>query len=208
MQDKYEIFAEKGLATIFDGALVPNINQTTNEVNNYKVIGYRLESVRSEKVRVIVRQPEDANGVYVATVYLDGVRRKGKNTSSVFFPRHWTKDEVTDAIFEAYQNKVVKNVTDNQYIGKTSSEMHIILWLDGNNKVIDAMPFRDAVKEFNRKKKAKATCKICGQHKHYVCLEHHNPPKKPTGIKRILKRSRYYSRKIYYNLTKNLGLRE
>jgi hypothetical protein len=102
----------------------------------------------------------------------------------------------------------VKNVTDNQYIGKTSREMHIILWLDATNKVIDAMPFRDAVKEFNCRKKAKATCKICGQHKHYVCLEHHNPSKKPTGIKRILKRSRYYSRKIYYNLTKNLGLRE
>jgi hypothetical protein len=208
MQDKFEIFADKGLSIIFDGALLPNINQTTNEVNNYKVIGYRLESTGTEKVRVICRMPEDSNGVYTATVYLDGVRRKGKNTSSVFFPRHWTKDEVTDAIFEAYQNRIVKNVADNQYIGKTSMEMHIFLWLDEKDKVTDAMPFRDAVKEFNRRKKAKATCKICGQHKHYVCLEHHNPPKKPTGIKRILKRSRYYSRKIYYNLKRNLGLLE
>jgi hypothetical protein len=208
MQEKYEIFADKGLSIIFDGALLPNINQTTNEVNNYKVIGYRLESVRSEKVRVIVRQPEDVNGVYVATVYLDGFRRKGKSTSSVFFPRHWTKDEVTDAIFESYQNRTLKNVLDRQYIGKTSREMHVILWLDENNKVIDAMPFRDAVKEFNRRKKAKAICKICSEPKHYVCLECHNPLKKPTGLKRILKRSRYYSRKIYYNLTRNLGLRE
>jgi hypothetical protein len=206
MQDKYEIFAEKGLSTIFDGALLPNINQTTNEVNNYRVIGYRLESTRTEKVRVICRMPEDSNGVYTATIFFDGVRRRGKSTTSVFFPRHWMKDEVVDAIFEAYQNRIVKNVADNQYIGKTSKEMHIFLWLDEKDKVTDAMPFRDAVKEFKRRRKAKATCKICGEHKHYVCLERHNPPKKPTGFKRILKRSRYYSRKIYYNLAENLGL--
>jgi hypothetical protein len=212
MQDKYEIFAEKGLTTIFDGALLPNINQTTNEVNNYRVIGYRLESIRTEKVQVICRMPEDSNGVYTAGVVLDGVRRRGKSTSSVFFPKHWTKDEVTDAIFEAYQNRIVKNVADNQYIGKTSKEMHIFLWLDGEDKVTDAMPFRDAVIELNRRlnrrRRASATCGICGQYKHYVCLERHNPRKKQTGFKRILKRSRYYSRKIYYNLAKNLGLLE
>jgi len=208
MQEKYEIFAGKGLSNIFDGALLPNVNKTTDQVNNYKVIGYRLESTRPENVRIINREPEDVNGVYAATVIFDGVKRRGRTKASTFFPRHWTKDEVTGAIFEAFQNKIVKNIIDRQYIGKTSREMHVILWLDEDEKVIDAMPFRDAVMERNRRKRAKATCKICGNHKHYVCLEHHNPPKKPTGIKRILKRSRYYSRKIYYNLAKNLGLIE
>jgi hypothetical protein len=206
MQDKYEIFAEKGLTTIFDGALLPNINQTTNEVNNYRVIGYRLESIRRENVRVISRQPEDSNGIYTATVFFDGVRRKGKSKSSVFFPRHWSKDEVIEAIFEAYQNRIVRKVSDKQYIGKTSKEMHVFLWLDEADKVIDAMPFRDAILVLNNRIRAKSICKICGQSKHYVCLEHHNPPRKATGFKRILKRSRYYSRKIYYNLAENLGL--
>jgi hypothetical protein len=208
MQDKYEIFAEKGLTTIFDGALLPNINQTTNEVNNYRVIGYRLESIRHENVRVISRQPEDSNGIYTATVFFDGVRRKGKSKSSVFFPRYWSKDEVIEAIFEAYQNRIVRKVSDNQYIGKTSKEMHVFLWLDEADKVIDAMPFRDAVIEKNRSRKAKATCKVCGLSKNYVCLECHNPRNKLTGIKRILKKSMYYSRKIYYNLARNLGLIE
>jgi hypothetical protein len=208
MQDKFEIFADKGLSIIFDGALLPNVNKITNQVNNYKVIGYRLESTRRENVRVINREPEAVNGAYVATIFFDGIRRKGKSGSSVFFPHCWTKDEVISAIYEAYQDRTLKNVIGNQYIGKASKEMHVILWLDENEKVIDAMPFRDAVKELNRRKRAKATCKFCGEFKHYVCLEHHNPRRKPTGIKRILKRSRYYSRKIYYNLKRNLGLLE
>ncbi len=208
MQDKYEIFAEKGLSNIFDGALLPNVNKQSNQVNNYKVIGYRLESIQSERVQVICRMPEDANGVYTATVYFDGIRRRGRSTTSVFFPKHWTKDEVIDAIFQAYQNKSVKKPSESQYIGTTEKGMHIFLWLDATGKVLDAMPFRDAVLELNRRRKAKATCKVCGKFKHYVCLEHHNPPKKPTGVKWILKRTRYYSRKIYFNVAKSLGLED
>jgi hypothetical protein len=208
MQDKYEIFAEKGLSNIFDGALLPNINKQTNQPNNYKVIGYRLESVQSERVRVICKMPEDANGVYTATVFFDGIRRKGKSKTSVFFPKHWTKDEITNSIFEAYQNKTVKKPSDNQYIGTSKKGMHIILWLDEVGEVIDAMPFRDVVLESIRRTKIKRHCSICQQPKHYICLEHHNYKK--TEIKKFLdrpaKRIRYYSRKVYFNVARKLGI--
>jgi ribosomal protein L34E len=208
MQDKYEIFAEKGLTNIFDGALIPNLNKQTNQINNCRVIGYRLESIKSEKVQVNCRMPEDANGVYAATVIFDGIRRRGKNKTSVFFPKHWTKDEVTDAIFEAYQNKSVKNPSDNQYIGTSKKGMHVILWLDETGKVQDAMPFRDVVIELNRRRRARKHCGICDQPKHYVCFEHYNFKK--TEIRKFFekpsKQIRYFSRKIYFSVAKKLGL--
>jgi hypothetical protein len=208
MQDKYEIFAEKGLSNIFDGALLPYINKQTNQPNSYKVIGYRLESVQSERVQVICKMPEDANGVYTATVFFDGIRRKGKSKTSVFFPKHWTKDEITSSIFEAYQNKTVKKPADNQYIGTSKNGMHIILWLDEAEKVTDAMPFRDVVLELNRRRKAKSHCEICHRPRQYICPEQHNLKK--TEIQKFLKRPgrriRYYSRKIYFNVARKLGL--
>jgi hypothetical protein len=207
MQDKYEIFAGNALLNIFNGALIPNVNKQTSEVNNYRVIGYRLESIKNEKVQVACRMPEDANGVYAATVFFDGIRRKGRSRTSVFFPRHWTKDEVTDAIFQAYQNKSIKKPSENQYIGTAEKGMHIILWLDADGKVIDAMPFRDVVLELNRRIKANSHCKICNQPKHFVCLDHHN--QKTTEFKKFLKKARkrirYYSRKIYFNVARKLG---
>jgi hypothetical protein len=210
MQDKYEIFAEKGLTTIFDGALLPNVNKQINQVNNYRVIGYRLESIKNEKVQVACRMPEDANGVYAATVFFDGIRRKGRSRTSVFFPRHWTKEEVTNAIFQAYQNKSVKKPSENQYIGMAEKGMHIILWLDKAGKVIDAMPFRDVILELNRRIKAKSHCKICRQPKSFICPEHHNFKKTEVQkfFKQPAKRIKRYARKIYFNVAKSLGLED
>jgi hypothetical protein len=207
MQDKYEIFAGNALLNIFNGALIPNVNKQTSQVNNYRVIGCRLEAIKNEKVQVACRMPEDANGVYAATVFFDGIRRKGRSRTSVFFPRHWTKDEVTDAIFQAYQNKSVKKLSEKQYIGTAEKGMHIILWLDADGKVIDAMPFRDVVLELNRRKRANSHCRICNQPKHFVCLDHNDY--KTTEFEKFLKkprkRIRYYSRKIYFNVARKLG---
>jgi hypothetical protein len=210
MQDKYEIFAEKGLSNIFDGALLPNVNKQTSQVNNYRVIGYRLESIKNEKVQVACRMPEDANGVYAATVFFDGIRRKGRSRTSVFFPKHWTKDEVTDAIFRAYQNKSVKEPSENQYIGTAEKGMHIILWLDKAGKVVDAMPFRDVVLELNRRIKANSHCKICRQSKSFICPDHHNFKKTDAQkfFERPARRIRYYARKIYFNVARGLGLED
>lgn len=49
-------------------------------------------------------------------------------------------------------------------------------------------------------------CKQCGKPKHYICLEHHNYKK--TGIKRLLNRIRYYSKKFFFNLAGRLRLVE
>jgi hypothetical protein len=206
MQDKYEIFAEKGLSNIFDGVLVPQTQKQSNQVNHYKIIGYRLETNRAENIRITARQPEDVNGVYRATVFFDGIRRRVRNKNSALFPKHWSKEEVITAIFEAHQNKMVRDISDNQYEGKTQKGMDIILWLDENKKVTDAMPFRDVLTEGNTYKKAKRLCKICRQPKHLICLEHHQFKKTELEkfLENPLKRIKHYSRKIYLDVMRKL----
>jgi hypothetical protein len=200
MQEKYEIFADKGISTIFEGTLRSHSDKQT-----IQVIGYRLEATRRENVRVIARMPEDSKGVYKATTFFDNHRRKGKRKKSTFFPRSWTKDKVVTAIYEAYQNKNISNDIENEYLGKSSEGMNIILCLNEASQVIDAFPVRDAVIQ-NHKRKSKRLCQTCHQPKHYICPEHHNYKKK--GIGKVLAIIKRYSRKFYFNIGTKLGFEE
>jgi hypothetical protein len=202
MQNKNEIFADNGLSNIFNGALISKAKIQPTYIHNYEVIGYRLESNEVEGVKVAERKPEDFYGVYVAVVYFQTIRRRAKATNSVFFPRHWTREKVIDAIFEAYQNKSVRDAVKEKYNGKTLDGMPIVLWLDKEGKVFDAMPFRDIARGLNRKGR---TCKICGMNKHLICLKNHQHKGKPF-IRKLLGRIRYCSRKFYFNAAGKLGL--
>ncbi len=208
MQEKNEIFAENALSIIFNGALAPVSKTQPNQIHNYKVIGYRLEAVKAENVRVAVHQSEDERGIYKATVYFDGVRRRAKNRNSSFFPRGWTKDEVTGAIFDAYQNKAVREVSQSEYIGKNADGMNVVLWLDASGKVFDAMPLSDDPKQIRRRrrKKPKCICEICGRKRYCVCLECSPCKKKRKSlITRFVRKIRYLYRKGYYKLRGKLG---
>jgi hypothetical protein len=207
MQEKNEIFADNALSILFNGALVPVSKTQPEQTQICKVIGYRLEAVKAENVRVAVRQPEDGRGIYRAMVYLNGVKRRVKNRNSSFFPRVWTKDKVIGAIFEAYQNKVVREISQSEYVGKASDGMNIVLWLDADGKVFDAMPLSDDPTQARReRKKAKRICKICGREKHFVCLEHNSYKTRKSFAARLAKKVRYFYRKLYFNLGKRLGL--
>lgn len=200
MQEKYEIFAKEGLSNLFEGSLNSHLDKQTIEV-----IGYRLETARRENVRVIARMPEDTKGVYKATTFFDNHRRKGKRRKAAFFPKTWIKEDVINAVYEAYQNKVISDEVENEYIGKTSDGMNIILCLNQINQVIDAVPIRETLAPVSHKK-SKRNCKICNQPKHYVCPKHHNFKKK--GIWKILGIIKRYSRKFYFYLARKLRLVE
>ncbi len=206
MQDKYEIFADNALLNIFNGALIPQLDKETNRLHHYRVIGYRIQNLETKTVVVTSKSPKDDKGVYSATIFLYGVRRKGTNGRSFFFPLHWTKDEVINAIFEAYQNRTLKNVEDRLYEGETSDNLKIKLWLDQAGKVTDAMPVRGkCLADTGEKVKKKRVCGICGKPKHTVCLNHHPFPKRRIFGK-FRKKIRYYSRKIYFDLARKSGL--
>lgn len=204
MNTNYEIFANNGISNIFDGMLIPQTDKARDEKSQKRVIGYRFESAKTENIKIHCRQPEDENGVYVATIFFDNFRRKSKK--SAFFPKHWTRDDVIKAIGEAYESKVLRNSQHNQFVGKTRYGMQIILWLDDDEKIIDAMPFRDVIKALKNHRKLKRACKECGQSKHYICLEHH--PQKKSSISKILGKIRRYSRKFYFGVARKLGFVE
>lgn len=201
MQKEFEIFAKDGMSNIFDGALLPNLNNKTNQVSNYRAIGYRLENKESKNVQVYSRSEADSRGVYAANLFLNNVRRRSRRNRSTFFPKDWKREQVTDAIFEAYQSKTQINIANNQYVGQTSDGMIINLWLDESDRIIDAMPLHDGVRQ-GRKKKAKRCCKRCGQPKQTICLKHHSYKKK--GIEKVLAIIKRYSRKFYFSLARRL----
>lgn len=203
MQEQNEIFAGEGITNIFDGDLVSQIDKETNQLNHKKVVGFRLENVENKNVRVHCRSREDVRGVYAATVFFDGVRRRGKNGRSNFFPKDWTRKQVTDAVFEAYQNRTPKNITENQYVGQNVAGMRISIWLDKSGKIIDAMPLIEGVSLKKRKRKSSNQfCHQCGKPKHFVCSEHHYFQKK--GLKKIYAKIRRNVRKFYFSFMKRL----
>jgi hypothetical protein len=207
MQNKNEIFAENALSNIFNGALVSASKAQPEQIQICKVIGYRLEAIEAENVRVAVRQQEDPRGIYKATIYLDGARRRAKNRNSSFFPRGWTKREVTGAISEAYQNKVVLEVSQSEYVGKTADGMKVVLWLDRDGKVFDAMPLGDdPTRERRERKRAKRICKICARQKQFICLEHNQYKQRRPLFVKFFKKIRRFYRKCYFKFGESLGL--
>ena len=83
-----------------------------------------------------ITKAPDANGVYEATVRING---KEKKYISTFFPKHWTPEDVINAIEEAYANKYF--VSGNTYEGITSSGISIGMHIDlETGKIISAFP--------------------------------------------------------------------
>lgn len=198
MQKQTEIFTNKGLDNIFNGAIL------TNEHGQKQVIGYRLENLHSETCPIYARSYKDKNGVYSGNGFIFGIQRRNKKNKALFFPSDWTREKVIKAISEAYGTQEVKS-GQNFILGTSESGLKIRLWLDENGKVFDAMPLRtNEFGEVETRPKKKRGCKICGQPRHTVCFNHGNFSK-PKISELIWKRFRYFSRKLYFNFARKLG---
>ena len=86
---------------------------------------------------VTVTKPPDKNGVYEAIVEVKGKAKKAKST---FFPKNWTKNDVVNAINEAYTNKKLVPGTKNLFEGTSSSGVKVRMYLNPNSTVITAFP--------------------------------------------------------------------
>ncbi len=67
---------------------------------------------------------------------------------------------------------------------------------------------RAARRKMGRRYLKKHCCRKCGQPKHYVCLQHnfHQHPVKESSFKKLLRRRRYYARKLYFTVARKLRL--
>ena len=81
------------------------------------------------------KTPSDKNGVYMAKVEIEGVKKK---PNSSFFPKTLESVDVLKVIHEAYENK--KHIGNGLYEGTTTSEMYIQMYLKGDGTIATAFP--------------------------------------------------------------------
>ncbi len=97
--------------------------------------GYHHESMMGGgKIKPGTESPPNRFGVYTAEIEVSGVL---KESPSTFFPKHWDRTQVMEAIHEAFNNK--RHRHGNVYSGKTSEGMEIRFVLI-NDKIITVYP--------------------------------------------------------------------
>jgi hypothetical protein len=191
-----ELFSPRAFARIFEGVLSAQVTRE-GKTHHFRMLGFRLvsdEVMRREgySIKLDAGSCPDNRGVYVAT----WVRRDGRKLRQSFFPKQWTREQVLDAIAEAYQRRVpVKWETPGQFFeGRTRTGMRIVLELDDEGRVLDAIP-RTGNKNFERDarwrvangfaKSGRYFCAECGKLKRGHELGH---PSRLTGLYRRARR--------------------
>ena len=66
-----------------------------------------------------------------------------ENGFSTFFPKNWSRQQVVDAINEAYDSKVRQPGSKNVFVGRTEAGMLIKLRLDADGKITTAFPMME-----------------------------------------------------------------
>lgn len=111
------------------------------EVNRRgQAVGYHYEGIEESPGNVIegTKNEPDENGVYIASVEVDGIAKSGNGGMSTFYPDNMSPQEVIDAINEAYNNRV--NTRGNTYVGESENGLGITMYLDANDKIISSFP--------------------------------------------------------------------
>ncbi|MCY9002872.1 T7SS effector LXG polymorphic toxin [Peribacillus frigoritolerans] len=100
-----------------------------------KAVGYHHESMMGGKIVPGSETRPDRNGVYRATIEINGVR---KNVDSSFFPKEWDRVQVLKSIEEAFNNK--RQIGRNKYSTLTSSGITIEMYLKPDGSIATAYP--------------------------------------------------------------------
>lgn len=99
--------------------------------------GAEMQATKKTRVVTITKTP-DAKGVYEAEVEIQGISKKSKSS---FFPKTWTKNDVVNAINEAYINKTFPDASNALYFeGKSSSGVIVGGYLNADGTVATAFP--------------------------------------------------------------------
>ncbi len=191
-----DVFAEGAIERIFQGAIVSQL-KASGEIEHTRISGFRYEDpdvMRVSGCSIIegTWAEPDERGIYRARVIVKGFERKMSRSS--FFPRSWTREQVLDAISEAYSThrRVSTKEGRHRQVGE-SNGLKIWLWLDSYGRVVDAMP-RGTVSHSPKRKTV--CCNKCGKlkEKMYICNKHDLPPRwyrlMRKQVRRILYRGR------------------
>ncbi len=206
------IFSERGIETIFRGARVPQLTKAGN-VHAYRVLGFHYEDADVMRERGIhlneaSRSFPDTKGVYMATIAIGGTNRQKHYNS--FFPQRMSRNEVLQAITQAYNTRALAQPTQRIYKGR-GGDLTIYMELDEAQRIIDAWPQRG---RFNKAKAAlyryeqtgkrgKLLCAVCYQPKVLVCPSNHNM--QPSRLNKRLRWFRRWLRWAWFSNASRFG---
>ncbi len=121
------------LEHIFHG----EINKKGKAVGFHYEGAENMQAVNKTRPSTITKQP-DKNGVYEAIVEVQG---KSKKAPSSFFPKNWTKNDVVNAINDAYTNKIPDLKKGNNYFeGKSNNGVTVGMYLNKDGTIATAFP--------------------------------------------------------------------
>ena len=110
-----------------------------------EAIGFHSESVKNSEGKVIpgTRSTPNNQGVYQGKVTVKGIRKRTMSGISTFFPRHWSPQQVVNAINHAYENRQL--ISGNLYSG-SSDGIKIVMRINANGKIATAFPSKENLK--------------------------------------------------------------
>jgi len=126
-------FTDNGLEHIFEGIKYPNIS----------VGWHRFPSKTVTETYIVggTKFSVDQYGLYTANVVINGVVKKGAGMST-FFPDNWSKQQVVDAINQAFKVKTRPKINNPDYWeGILPSGMKIGGYTK-NEKIITSFPVK------------------------------------------------------------------
>ena len=108
--------------------------------NKNKSVGWHYEPSADPKKGTYViegtRTAPDEHGVYAANVMIEGIK---KNARSTFFPKHWSQEQVEQAILEAYENRK-PYPTNPGYFSGIGGGVEIEMQLKADGRIHTAYP--------------------------------------------------------------------
>jgi len=121
-----------------DGALEHILEGEINRQG--EAVGFHYNMLETKKGEIIenTKTPVDSNGVYEAQVEIDGVKKRGNNGYSTFFPDEWDTQEVIDAINDAYEHR--QFIHGNTYEGITEDGVILRMYVTNDEQIISAFP--------------------------------------------------------------------
>jgi hypothetical protein len=170
------IFNEHGLDCIFEGIEIP-IFQKDGTRHHFRKLGFHYEDSEVMQARGIVidertRTAPDTNGVYRARITVQGVEWNARE----FFPRYMARNQIVEAIINAYSSRVVVDCSQHLYVGGGRS-LRVYMVLDKDDLIVDAYPKRrkvgknsEALFKFqNAGVRSKRLCRVCFQPRVLTC---------------------------------------
>lgn len=122
---------------IFEGEII--VKDGIEVVEGYHYRG--KDNQGDEETKIVGRSKPAGKGTYKSEpILIKGVEKK---RGSTFFPDDWSKEQVIQAILEAYKDAPIKPDTPNVLVGISKNGLKIKIILNPDGTILTAYPFQN-----------------------------------------------------------------